>query len=186
MKDLYIYGSGTIAREVVRLVKKINNKKKINLTDQNIFIFGIKPNESSSEYGYFLSERIKGNINKVTKFIEKPKKNKAKQVIKKKGYWNSGMFFARKDSIINNFKKYQPIIYRNCVKAVSKAKLKNHTYHLNKNSFIKIPTKSFDYAILEKINQIYAIKLDIPWSDLGSWREISKIYKRDKAKYLKK
>ena len=73
---------------------------------------------------------------KVTKFIEKPNKAKAKQVIKKKGYWNAGMFFVRKDSIINNFKKYQPNIYRNCVKSVSKAKLINHTYYLNKASFI--------------------------------------------------
>jgi len=177
------------ADHLIEKVQKFNkaiNKNKNDLTDQNIFIFGIKPNEPSSEYGYFLSKRIKGNINKVTKFIEKPKKNKARQVIKKKGYWNSGIFFARKDAILNNFKKYQPNIYRNCVNAVSKAKLKNHTYHLNKNYFIKIPAKSFDYAILEKTNQIYAIKLDIPWSDLGSWREISKIYKRDKVKYLKK
>ena len=96
------------------------------------------------------------------------------------------MFFVRKDSIINNFKKYQPNLYRNCIKAVSKAKLKNHTYHLNKTSFIKTTAKSFDYAILEKTKQINAIKLDIPWSDLGTWREISKIYKRDKAKYFKK
>lgn len=29
MKELYIYGSGTIARETIRLVKKINIKKKI-------------------------------------------------------------------------------------------------------------------------------------------------------------
>ena len=107
-------------------------------------------------------------------------------MIKKKGYWNSGIFFVRKDSIINNFKKYQPNLYRNCIKAVSKAKLKNHTYHLNKTSFIKTTAKSFDYAILEKTKQINAIKLDIPWSDLGTWREISKIYKRDKAKYFKK
>jgi len=177
------------ADHLIEKVQKFNkaiNKNKNDLTDQNIFIFGIKPNEPSSEYGYFLSKRIKGNINKVTKFIEKPKKNKARQVIKKKGYWNSGIFFARKDAILNNFKKYQPNIYRNCVNAVLKAKLKNHTYHLNKNYFIKIPAKSFDYAILEKTNQIYAIKLDIPWSDLGSWREISKIYKKDKVKYLKK
>ena len=96
------------------------------------------------------------------------------------------MFFARKDSIINNFKKYQPNIYRNCIKSVSKAKLKNHTYYLNKASFIKITTKSFDYAILEKAKQINAIKLDIPWSDLGSWREISKIYKRIKQNILRK
>jgi len=175
-----------------QLIEKTNifnaaiNKHKKNLNDQNVFIFGIKPTNPSSEYGYFLTKKIKGNINKVTKFIEKPKQSKAKQVIKKKGYWNSGIFFVRKDSIINNFKKYQPNLYRNCIKAVSKAKLKNHTYHLNKTSFIKTTAKSFDYAILEKTKQINAIKLDIPWSDLGTWREISKIYKRDKAKYFKK
>jgi mannose-1-phosphate guanylyltransferase len=169
--------------EKSNILNKSINKNKINLNDKNIFIFGIKPTNPSSEYGYFLTKKNKNNINKVTKFIEKPKKAKAKEVIKKKGYWNSGMFFARKDSIINNFKKYQPNIYRNCVKSVSKAKLTNHTYYLNKASFIKISAKSFDYAILEKINQINAIKLDIIWSDLGSWREISKIYKRDKAKY---
>jgi mannose-1-phosphate guanylyltransferase/mannose-6-phosphate isomerase len=52
--------------------------------------------QPSSEYGYFITKKIKGNINKVTKFIEKPKEAKAKQVIKQKGYWNSGMFFLRK------------------------------------------------------------------------------------------
>ena len=172
--------------EKVSLFNKAINKNKSNLNNQNIFIFGIKPTEPSSEYGYFLTKKIKANINKVTKFIEKPKKNKAKQIIKKKGYWNSGMFFIRKDSLINNFKKYQPNIYKNCLKSVSKAKLKNNTYHLNKASFLNVTEKSFDYAILEKAKEINAIKLDIPWSDLGNWREISKIYKKNKSKYFKK
>jgi mannose-1-phosphate guanylyltransferase/mannose-6-phosphate isomerase len=172
--------------EKTSIFNKAINKNKINLTDQNIFIFGIKPTSPSSEYGYFITKKIKGNINKVTKFIEKPKEAKAKQVIKQKGYWNSGMFFLRKDSIINNFKKYQPTIYRNCVKAVSKAKLKANTYYLNKVSFEKATAKSFDYAILEKTKQINAIKLDIPWSDLGSWKEICKMYDNNKNKYYKK
>ena len=161
-------------------------RNKNNLNDQNIFIFGIKPTNPSSEYGYFLTKKIKKNINKVTKFIEKPNKLKAKQVIKKKGYWNSGMFFLRKDSIINNFIKYQIKTYRNCLNAVNKAKLKNNTYYLNKGLFFKTVEKSFDYAILEKAKEINAIKLDIPWSDLGNWKEISKIYKRHKSKYFKK
>ena len=161
-------------------------RNKNNLNDQNIFIFGIKPTNPSSEYGYFLTKKIKKNINKVIKFIEKPNKLKAKQVIKKKGYWNSGMFFLRKDSIINNFIKYQIKTYRNCLNAVNKAKLKNNTYYLNKALFIKSVEKSFDYAILEKAKEINAIKLDISWSDLGSWKEISKIYKKHKAKYFKK
>jgi len=172
--------------EKVSIFNKAINKNKTNLTDQNIFIFGIKPTSPSSEYGYFLTKKIKGNINKVSKFIEKPKKAKAKQVIQQKGYWNSGMFFLRKDSIINNFKKYQPTIYRNCVKAVSKAKLKNNTYYLNKASFEKASAKSFDYAILEKTKKINAIKLDIPWSDLGSWKEICKMYNKIRLNIIRK
>ena len=172
--------------EKTNVFNKAINKNKANLTDQNIFIFGIKPTSPSSEYGYFITKKIKGNINKVTKFIEKPKEAKAKQVIKQKGYWNSGMFFLRKDSIINNFKKYQPTIYRNCIKAVNKAKYKSNTYYLNKASFIKATAKSFDYAILEKTKEINAIKLDIPWSDLGSWKEILKMYDKNKNKYIKK
>jgi len=172
--------------EKTSIFNKAINKNKDNLTDQNIFIFGIKPTAPSSEYGYFITKKVKGNINKVTKFIEKPKEAKAKQVIKKKGYWNSGMFFLRKDSIINNFKKFQPIIYKNCVNAVFKAKLKDNTYYLNKASFEKATAKSFDYAILEKTKKINAIKLDIPWSDLGSWKEICKMYDRSKNRYYKK
>ena len=172
--------------EKASIFNKAINNNKTNLTDQNIFIFGIKPTSPSSEYGYFVTKKIKGNINKVTKFIEKPKEDKAKQVIKQKGYWNSGMFFLRKDSIVNNFRKYQPTIYKNCVNAVSKAKLKDNTYYLNKASFEKATAKSFDYAILEKTKQINAIKLDIPWSDLGSWKEILKMYDKNKNKYYKK
>ncbi len=162
------------------------NKNKIHLDNENIFVFGIKPTSPSNEYGYFLTKKIKKNINKVTKFIEKPNISKAKQIIKRKGYWNSGMFYLRKDSIINNFKKYQNKTYKSCLNAVNKSKYKNNTYYLDKKAFSKSVEKSFDYAILEKTKKINAIKLNIPWSDLGSWREISKIYKRDKAKYFKK
>ena len=79
--------------EKITVFNKAIQKNKNNLTDQNIFIFGIKPTSPSSEYGYFLSKKSKKNINKVVKFIEKPTKLKAKLVIKKKGHWNSGMFF---------------------------------------------------------------------------------------------
>ena len=96
------------------------------------------------------------------------------------------MFYLRKDSIINNFKKYRPSMYKNCLKAVANSRYSNKVFYLNKTSFSKAAAKSFDYAILEKTNDINAINLDIPWSDLGSWNEISKIFNRDKAKYFKK
>ena len=146
------------------LIKSIN-KNKSKLNNENIYIFGIKPSSPSSEYGYFITKKMKNNINKVTKFIEKPSMNKARSIIKKKGYWNSGMFLIRKDSIINNYKKFQPNIYKNCLKSVIKSKKKKNIYTLNKTFYAQANNKSFDYAILEKTKKINAIKLDIPWSN---------------------
>ena len=171
--------------EKVGLFNKAIKKNQNKLTENNIFIFGIKPTMPSSEFGYFLTKNIKGN-NRVSRFLEKPKEAKAKQIISKKGYWNSGMFYLRKDSIINNFKKYQPNIYRNCINAMGRAKYKKNVYYLNKQAFSRATAKSFDYAILEKTKEINAIKLDIPWSDLGSWKEICKMYGRNKRKYFNK
>ncbi len=167
------------------LIKSI--KKHTNyLTNENIFIFGIKPNNPSSEYGYFLTKKINKDINKVKTFVEKPNLKKARFIIKKKGYWNSGMFFIRKDSIINNYKKFQPHIYKTCLMSVLEAKRKKNIYYLNKKFYSKNKNKSFDYAILEKNKKINAIKLDIWWSDLGSWKEICKMFERNKKNYIKK
>ena len=165
--------------------KSINLNKKY-LSEDNIFIFGIKPNSPSSEYGYFLTEKISKNINKVVKFIEKPNTSYAKKIIKKKGCWNSGILLARKDSIINNFKKYQSKTLKLCIDAVHKSKISNNVYYLEKKSFKKIHAESFDYAILEKSKNINGIKLNIPWSDLGSWKEIANIFNKNKSKYYKK
>ena len=160
-------------------------KHKKFLNDKNIFIFGIKPSSISDQYGYFITKKI-NNLNQVSRFIEKPNLSKAKTIIKKGGYWNSGMFFLRKDSLINNFIRYQKKIYKNSLLAIRRSKRKNSIYYLNKKAFIKNPSKSFDYAILEKTKKINAIKLNIQWSDLGSWKEILLMFKKNKSKYLKK
>ena len=184
-QSMIFFSADHLIEKINRFNKSIISNKKY-LNDNNIFIFGIKPTSPTSEYGYFLTKKISRNINKVVRFIEKPNMRKAKKIIKKNGYWNSGMFFARKDSIVNNFKKHQPQIFKLCTDAVNKSTIYKNVYHLNKHSFNKLKEKSFDYAILEKSKNINGIKLNIPWSDLGSWKEISMIFQRDKSKYYKK
>ena len=177
------------ADHLIEKVNKFNraiNLNKKHLDDDNIFIFGIKPKSASSQYGYFLTKKISKGLNKVIKFIEKPKANDAKKIIRKKGYWNSGIFFARKISIINNFSKYQSKTLSLCIDAICKSKESQNVCYLNKKSYKKIQEKSFDYAILEKSKNINGIKLNIPWTDLGSWKEISNIFEKNKSKYFKK
>tara|TARA_Y100000591_G_scaffold271087_1_gene246133 strand:- start:49 stop:1254 length:1206 start_codon:yes stop_codon:yes gene_type:complete len=172
--------------ENIGLFNKNINKNKRYLTEDNIFIFGIKPTSPLSEFGYFLTKKNKKTIDRVSRFIEKPNQITAKKIINNNGYWNSGIFFARKDSIIKNFKILQSSIYKNCLDSINKSKIKKNIYFLNKASFSKISSKSFDKAILEKTKKINSIKLNINWSDLGSWKEILKMYDRNKHKYYKK
>ncbi len=183
-QPLIFLSADHLMEKVAKLKDEIQTKKKF-LTNNNIFIFGIKPNSPSDQFGYFTTNKRK-NFSKVTKFLEKPNQEKAKIIIKKGGYWNSGIFFLRKDSLINNFKRYQKIIYKNTSLAFTRSKLKNNTYYLNKKAFIKNPSKSFDRAILEKNKDVNAIKLNIPWSDLGSWKEILLMFSRNKVKYYDK
>ena len=183
-QPLFFLTADHLIEKTKKLINKIEIKKKF-LTNKNIFIFGIKPNLPSDQFGYFITKKNR-NLNVVSRFIEKPNIEKAKTIIKKGGYWNSGMFFLRKDSLINNFKRHQKKIYKHSLLAVSKSKLKNNIYYLNKKAFIDSPSKSFDSAILEKTKDINALKINIPWSDLGSWKEILLMFNKNKRKYFKK
>ncbi len=184
-QPMIFFPSDHLIEKVDQFNSSINSNKKY-LDDDNIFIFGIKPNSPSSEYGYFLTRKISKGINKVIKFVEKPDLKNAKRIVKNNGYWNSGILLARKDSIINNFIKYNSKTLNLCIESVYKSKVLDKVYYLNKKSFKEIKGISFDYAILEKSKNINGIKLNIPWSDLGSWKEISNIFKKNKSKYFNK
>ena len=68
--------------------------------NDNLVTFGIVPNGPETGYGYIESELVLDNKNikgsKIKKFIEKPDKEIAKQLIKSSRYtWNSGMFIFK-------------------------------------------------------------------------------------------
>ena len=180
-QSMIFFTSDNLIGKINQFNKSIYSHKKY-LSDNNIFIFGIKPTSHSSEYGYFITKKISKNLNKVDRFIEKPNKNKVKIIVRKKGYMNTGMFYARKESIIKSFKKFQPKIFKHCLDAVGKSKIYKNVYRLNKASFNKLQEISFDYAILEKSKNIYGIKLNIPLIDLGNWKEIWKFFKKYNSK----
>jgi mannose-1-phosphate guanylyltransferase/mannose-6-phosphate isomerase len=161
---------------------KILKSNLSSLSNTNIFVFGVKPKNPNSDYGYILSKKINNNINKVIKFIEKPNEKKAKNIILKKGHWNSGIVLARKDSIIKNVKKIQKNLFKHSFDSLLKGSFKKNTINLNKKNFNKIKAISFDYAILEKAKEINSIHLNLSWSDLGSWKEIFKIIKTKTSK----
>ena len=166
------------------LIRILN--KKIQFLEDKIVLFGIKPTYPSSQYGYICTKKGENNLYKVSRFIEKPNVNKAKKIINKNTFWNAGIFLSKKKTIIKNFKKYNPKIYENSLKSIYFGKQKKNIFYLNKKFYSRNKSESFDISILEKCNNIFALKLVLPWSDLGSWSEIIKIFSKNKANYYNK
>ncbi len=161
------------------IVKKYANK----IFYKDIFIFGIKPKEPSDQYGYFTRKK---NSIEVSNFIEKPSKLVAKKLIKKHALWNAGIFLSTKETLQYYFFNYQKKLFNECLNSVTKSLIKNSCVYLEKKSFNKIRPISFDYAILEKINNIKSIKLITNWSDLGSWKSINTYFKKNRFKFYDK
>ena len=160
-------------------VKKYANK----IIYKDIFIFGIKPTEPSDQYGYFLR---KNNSIEVSNFIEKPNKLAAKKLMKKNALWNAGIFLTTKETLEYHFLNNQKKMFSDCLNSVKKSLIKNNCIYLEKKSFSKIKPISFDYAILEKINNIKSVKLITNWSDLGNWKAINILFKNNRFKFYNK
>lgn len=172
--------------QLIEEKNKFNQEIKKNLNKifyKDIFVFGIKPKEPSDQFGYFF--RKKNSIN-VSKFTEKPSIKNAKNIIKKGGLWNAGIFMSTKENIIYHFMNEQNKLFKNCLLSVQNSNKKSNSIFLESHSYNKIKPISFDYAILEKISNIKSIRLNINWSDLGSWKSLLNFYNINKKKYFTK
>jgi len=186
--DHLIENSRNFNKKLASYEKLLKQKNSWNKKD--IFIFGIKPDYPSSQYGYFLTKKKTNTKNPVSKFIEKPKSQIAKKIINQGGYWNSGILFATNEAFYNSFKYNDVENLDLCFHSLNKGKEKSvkngYVSIANKKIFSNVKSVSFDYAVLEKYKYVNGIKLSVNWSDLGNWFEILKVFNNYKTKYFKK
>ncbi|RDU57255.1 mannose-1-phosphate guanylyltransferase/mannose-6-phosphate isomerase [Helicobacter sp. MIT 99-5507] len=140
----------------------------------NIVVFGIKPTNPNTGYGY-----IKDSKNGI-EFFEKPDKDKAKQYVESKEYyWNSGMFCFKAGVLINEFKLYKPDLLSYCNIALDSATKQNNFKFLKEKDCINIEEISIDYAIMEKSKKLKLVKSDFIWNDVGSFDALKDEYPKD-------
>ena len=139
--------------------------------------FGVIPRSPHTGYGYIKSEnpfdleKISGE--KIVEFTEKPNAALAEKFILDKRFsWNSGIFMFKATTILNEFKKYAPLVLELCKESLSKSKFDLDFQRLNKETFKKCPNISIDYSIMEKSNKGTVLPLDAGWSDIGSWESL--------------
>ena len=147
--------------------------------DASICTLGIKPDKPTTDFGYIeVNPKSNRGIFSVKKFIEKPKISLAKKLISQgKCFYNSGMFVAKIDTLINEYKKnYRS--YRYFVKSFSSRKIPA--------LYKRLKSIPFDKAIMEKTKKAKLVKANFFWKDFGNWLSIYEILVKDRNGNAKK
>lgn len=146
-----------------------------------LITFGIQPTRPETGYGYIeVGENFCSRSMKVTRFVEKPKREVAEHYIQQGCYyWNSGMFMFKASAYLQELKKYRNDIFTICEKAIDKSVSDLDFIRLDHDLFKECPSDSIDYAVMEKTNNSLVIPLDAKWDDIGSWTSLWDISDKD-------
>lgn len=148
---------------------------------EKLITLGIVPSRPETGYGYiqYHSSPLK-KVKKVKTFTEKPELELAQKFIDSGDFvWNAGMFIWSIKSITNAFYRYLEDM------AVIFEEGANKYYTAEEQGFVdkaytQCKSVSIDYGIMEKAEDVYMVKGNFDWSDLGSWESLHEIKEKDK------
>tara|TARA_B100000795_G_scaffold270020_1_gene261946 strand:+ start:19140 stop:20543 length:1404 start_codon:yes stop_codon:yes gene_type:complete len=155
------------------LIKSIRVASKIAEQGKMVAL-GVHPKKPETGYGYIeVNNSEKNAYYDILSFKEKPNLEIAKKYLQSgKHYWNSGIFIFKASIYLQELKKYEPEIFTICKKSCSKASKDLDFIRLNNKEFYKCPSKSIDYAVMEKTKVGVVVPFDGGWSDIGSWQSL--------------
>ncbi len=118
----------------------------------NLSLLGIAPTFPSSGFGYIMPES-KDTVSRVSRFIEKPNEVAAAEYIEQGALWNGGVFAYKLSYLLN----------------ISKKMLGSADYQTLYDNYETLTKISFDYAVVEKENNIQCLRFAGQWQDVGTW-----------------
>jgi mannose-1-phosphate guanylyltransferase/mannose-6-phosphate isomerase len=148
-----------------------------------IVTFGITPFEAHTGYGY-IEKGIELTDHpyamSIRKFVEKPDAEKAAAMLATGNFfWNSGVFMASAETLLDEFTRHAPDVLAACRDALTHSPEQENIIHLNAEFFAKVPSIGFDYAVLEKTHKAVVLPAAFDWSDVGSWAALHQIMQNE-------
>jgi mannose-1-phosphate guanylyltransferase len=141
--------------------------------DGRSVVIGLKPTRPDTGYGYVRRGKMQGRaerqaVYEVEKFTEKPSLPVARRYVASGRYlWNGGMFIWRASTLLSNLQKLQPRMASG-LERIARAGGAKSAQALRR-LYPRLENISIDYAVMEKISQVYVVPAAIGWSDVGSW-----------------
>ena len=145
-----------------------------------IVTFGVTPDRPAVEYGYIgPGAALNEGVFKVDRFFEKPDEETAARYIKEGYLWNSGNFMFAADTILGDYRAFEPESADAIAAAVVKAGSDLGFVTLAPEPFAQARAVSIDFAVMERTTRAAVVPVSFGWSDVGSWQAVWELAQRD-------
>jgi mannose-1-phosphate guanylyltransferase len=176
-----------IIKDVAEFNRLVTTGIQVASETKGLVTIGIKPDRPETGYGYIqvLEEPAEKNpylscgVYRVKTFAEKPILQTAVSFLQSGDFvWNSGMFIWRIDVILEEIRIHLPELYQELQRIDAVLGTDKYIPTLE-HVYGVLRGISIDYGVMEKARQVYVLKGDIGWSDVGSWDEVYRIAEKD-------
>ncbi|MEM8631916.1 MAG: sugar phosphate nucleotidyltransferase [Pseudomonadota bacterium] len=151
--------------------------------DGKIVTFGIEPSHPETGYGYIVDGGPTGRhtgLNRVAEFVEKPPLDTARRLIESgKALWASGISLFSALTIVEEFERFDPRTLQAMRLAVQNAEDGPVGPVLSAAAMQHAQSASTEETIFQQSNRTVLGRLDVDWSDVGSWPAIYDIAQPD-------
>ncbi len=150
---------------------------------KGLVTFGIIPIRPATGYGYIQYHKQTSPdepVFAVKAFAEKPDYETAQLFLKSGDFlWNSGMFVWHVDAILSSMQEFLPELWDslNNIKGAIGKPVWDSVLTLE---WATLRSISIDYGVMEKAKNVFVVKVDYVWNDVGSWDAVHEMREKDK------
>jgi mannose-1-phosphate guanylyltransferase len=134
---------------------------------------GIVPVRPDTGYGYIEpGAPLDGLVRRVARFVEKPDRPHAEQMVAAGFLWNSGIFVWRVGDLLEELRTHTPEVYPALADAHGDAA----------RFFGGVTTPlAIDVGVLERSARVLVVPGAFGWDDVGTWASLHRVRSRDAA-----
>jgi len=136
------------------------------LAENYLVTFGVKPTSPHTGYGYIKPGKPLAIGAVVEEFREKPDEKTAESYVRAGYLWNSGIFLFSTTCFFEELKRYNPSMYAAFAGT-------------DTPDYSRLKSISIDYGLLEHSKRVAVVPLEVPWSDLGTFKALYDVEKHD-------
>lgn len=130
---------------------------------------GIVPTRPDPGFGYIQpGEVVEGDARRVERFVEKPTREVAKQMLRDGYLWNSGIFVWRVGDFLDEIRAHTPEVAPALASGTDIAAF-----------FAAAKSVSVDVGVLERSDRVMVLPGDFAWDDVGTWASLHRVRQRD-------